>query len=167
MAEEYKDDDYVEELYHNWTFTKLYETDEYITFLSETDLYEGGIHGINFQNGITFFEENGKILTTDMLRNTDSDDFQQMMREGLKAYFASEGQTMTDEELAEELISLEDVYNIPLPSANPYASKEGIHFIYQPYEISYYAAGMPEFTIPLIKMKPFLNRKAIEGLGID
>ena len=163
LAQDYAGDDYVTEVYHDWKFSKLYETDDYVTFLGETDLYEGGVHGINYQNGITFFEDNGKHLTTGMLRNTDSEDFQELMRDGLKQYF----DVSTDEELAEELISVEDVYSIPLPSADPYAVKEGIVFIYQPYEISYYGAGMPAFTIPLKKMKPFLNREALKGLDLN
>ena len=38
LATEYEDDDYVDEVYHNWSFKKSYETDEYATFIGETEL---------------------------------------------------------------------------------------------------------------------------------
>lgn len=163
LASDYEGDDYVTEVYHNWTFTKLCETDEFVTFMGETELYEGGIHGVGYQAGITFFQKDGKQFTSDMLRNTDGSDFQKLLREGLRQYFEVE----TDEQLSEELITVEDVNHIPMPSADPYITKEGIQFIYQPYEISYYAAGLPTVTIPLGKMQPFLTKKAKELLEGD
>ncbi len=166
LNEEFVNDEYVTELYHDWSFTKLYETDDYVTFLGESDIYEGGVHGINYQSGITFFE-NGQRFGKDMLRKTDSDEFQKLLRNGLRSYFSHEGEELSDENLAEELIVVEDVYQIPLPNAEPYFIEDGLHFVYQPYEISYYAAGMPEFTIPIKKMQPFLNKKAIRLLDLD
>ena len=166
LAEGYEDDDYVMEVYHNWTFSKLYETADFITFLGETELYEGGIHGIAYHKGITFFE-NGQRFTSKMLRNTDSDEFQELMRKGLKAYFSEDPDNMTDEELSEELISLEDIYMIPMPVVNPYITKDGVTFIYQPYKISYYAAGMPQFSLSLRQIYPFLSKKAIRLLKLD
>ncbi|MCR4602654.1 MAG: RsiV family protein [Prevotella sp.] len=167
LAADYANDDYVTEIYHNCTFAKLCETDDFVTFKSEREIYSGGVHGINLFEGVTFFEDTGKRFTSSMLKNTDGAKFQQMMRDGLRKYFATDGQTMTDQELAEELINVEDVNHIPLPNSNPYITKEGIEFTYQPYEISYYAAGMPSFTIPLRKMKPFLSKSAIRELDLD
>lgn len=37
----------------------------------------------------------------------------------------------------------------------------GITFIYQSYEITFYAAGRPTFTIPFSEAKPFLKPQAI------
>ena len=166
LAEGFEGDDYVTEVYHNWTFSKLYEADDFVTFLGETELYEGGIHGIDYQQGVTFFE-NGQRFTSNMLRNTDSEDFQKLIRKGLKVYFSEDPDNMTDEELAEELITVEAIDMIPMPSAEPYITKDGVTFLYQPYEISYYAAGMPMFCVPLEKMRPFLNKKAIKLLDLD
>ena len=166
LAAEYEDDDYVDEVYHNWSFSKIYETDEYVTFVGETDLYEGGVHGIEYQAGVTFFQ-NGQVFDYSMLRNTDSEAFQKLMRDGLCIYFKSDGEAISEEQLAEELINVEDVYNIPMPSAEPYITEDGVKFIYQPYEISYYGAGKPEFSIKLEKMKPYLTRKAQELLEGD
>lgn len=37
----------------------------------------------------------------------------------------------------------------------------GITFIYQSYEITFYAAGRPTFTIPFSEAKPFLKPQAL------
>ena len=165
LAADYEGDDYVTEIYHDWSFTKLCETDNYVTFLGEADMYTGGIHGISFQAGTTFFKEDGTTFTTEMLRNTDSAAFQKLIRDGLREYFKSENEELSDEELGEYLIAVEDVNNIPLPGAEPYITEEGVCFIYQPYEISFYAAGMPEFTVPIEQLKPFLTEKTIKKLA--
>jgi len=164
LAKEYEGDDYVTEVYQDWTFSKNYETDEYVTFDSNTEIYEGGIHGLYSLSGITFFKDGGKQFSYAMLKDTDSPKFQKLLRDGLRTYFESEGHHVSDRELEEELIAVEDINNIPLPAADPYLTEDGVTFIYQPYEISYYAAGTPTFSISIEKMKPFLTQKALNLL---
>ena len=53
-----------------------------------------------------------------------------------------------------------------MPDSQPYITKEGVKFTYQPYEISYYAAGAPTFTVPLVDIEPFLKNTAKEMLGL-
>ena len=70
---------------------------------------------------------------------------------------------LNDEELLQELVAYNgSIDELPLPDAEPYLTEKGVTFIYQPYEISYYAAGKPEFTIPFDVVKPFLKAQAIE-----
>lgn len=160
LAGEFVDDEYVNEVYHNWTFKKIYESDDVVTFQNDVELYEGGVHGFYSQYGITFFKDGGKQFSSEMLKDTDSNAFQKLIRDGLRSFFSQPGGNMTDDELAEELIAVEDINNIPLPAVEPYITEDGVTFIYQPYEISYFAAGTPTFTIPLDKMEPFLTNKA-------
>ena len=40
--------------------------------------------------------------------------------------------------------------------------EKGVKFVYQPYEISYYAAGKPEFTIPYAAIRPYLTPQAVK-----
>lgn len=169
LSLDYKDDDYVNELFHDWEFSKSYDCDRYITFMGNTSLYEGGIHGIAFIHGATFFKESGKHFTADMLRKTDSPRFQKLLREALKKNFVEAGshETISDEQLAEELINVEDVFSIPMPNADPFLNDKGVVFIYQPYEISYYAAGHPEAVISFRQMRPFLTQRALSLLGMD
>ena len=48
------------------------------------------------------------------------------------------------------------------PVADPYMTEQGVHFLYQPYEIAPYAAGMPAFTISYEDIKPYLTIGALK-----
>ena len=60
------------------------------------------------------------------------------------------------------LIGVDDVNNIPLPSAPPTFTRQGLSFVYQQYEIAPYAAGMINFNIPYKKILPFLTDDAAQ-----
>ena len=84
-----------------------------------------------------------------------------LIKEGVRSYFAEfETDVKTDEALKDMLIGVEDINRIPLPSAAPYFTKEGLSFVYQQYEIAPYAAGMVSFNIPYAKIRPFLTKDA-------
>ena len=51
-----------------------------------------------------------------------------------------------------------------MPRHAPYITEKGFVFTYQPYEISFYAAGMPQFTVPVGEMKSFLSQTALNML---
>ena len=97
--------------------------------------------------------------------NTSSDDFQAILREGLKSYFEIE----TDEELAEELFLMDDytVYNIPLPNMEPCMRAEGVEFYYTEYEIASYSCGTPSFIVPVGKIRPFLSERLQKLFDVD
>ena len=99
------------------------------------------------------------------MRDTESPAFKRLIKEGLKKYFIGEEEKkdMSDEDLLEELVSYDgSADELPLPDSEPYMTENGITFIYQPYEISYYAAGKPEFTIPYDVVMPYLKESAKE-----
>ena len=73
----------------------------------------------------------------------------------------------TDEDLKEYILTDDDVNYLPMPRHAPYITDKGFVFTYQPYEISFYAAGMPEFTVPVDKMKSFLTKTALSMLTED
>ena len=168
LGQEYADDEYVTEVYFHKTITKDYETDGYVSLHETADYYTGGVHGSVNDYGISFRKSDGRRFGVDMMRNTNGYDFHQVIKEGLKKYFCDNDHlsSISDEELKEYLVSFSgDIDDLPLPSAPPYLTKDGIRFVYQPYEISYFAAGTPEFTIPYEDAKPFLTSAAIEMIG--
>ncbi|MBQ2591047.1 MAG: DUF3298 domain-containing protein, partial [Paludibacteraceae bacterium] len=67
----------------------------------------------------------------------------------------------SNEELGEMLLGV-DYRNIPMPSVNPYFSKNGLEFIYGQYEIAPYACGMPQFTIPYSRVEPLLKEEIVK-----
>jgi hypothetical protein len=147
------------------TVSKLYETETFVTFMASSSQYTGGLHGIGFDEGQTFSKASGKSFGYDMMKDLDTPAFKRLIKEGLREYFSGEDKTETlnDESLLQELVSYDgSIDELPLPDSEPYLTERGVTFIYQPYEISYYAAGKPEFTIPYDVVKPFLKVQAIE-----
>ena len=55
---------------------------------------------------------------------------------------------------------------IPLPTWQPFPSKDGLVFTYQQYEIAPYAAGMPAFTIPYEDIAPYVLVEVRPILGL-
>lgn len=152
------------ELYYYKSVEKGYETDAFITFITMGGQYTGGLHGIGFETGVTFSKSNGKTYGYDMMKDTDSPEFKQFIKEGLRKFFSTEGQeALSDDDLLQELVSYSgSIDELPLPDSEPYLTEKGVTFIYQPYEISYYAAGKPEFTIPYDAIRPYLTPQAVE-----
>ena len=153
------------ELFLYMTVSKVFETKSFVSFMASTTQYTGGLHGIGFDEGRTFSKVTGKSFGYDMMKDLDTPAFKRLIKEGLRKYFCNEDEkkVLNDEELLEELIGFDgSIDELPLPDSEPYISEKGVTFIYQPYEISYYAAGKPEFTIPLDAAKPFLKPQAIE-----
>lgn len=155
----------VNELFLYKMVNKVYETKTFVTFQASVSQYTGGIHGIGYESGHTFSKINGKQFGYDMMKDLDTPAFKRLIKEGLRRYFSDEddGQGMSDEALKEELVSFSgSIDELPLPDFEPYLTEQGVTFVYQPYEISYYAAGKPEFTIPYNVVKPYLKAQAIE-----
>jgi hypothetical protein len=118
---------------------------------------------------MTFRKSDGRRFGTDMMCNLYSDDIHAIIKKGLMEYFSeySSESVNTDDELKEYILTDDNVDYLPLPRNTPYITEEGFVFTYQPYEISYYAAGMPTFTVPISKMKPLLTQTALKMLEED
>lgn len=155
----------VNELFLYKMVSKVCETKSFVTFMASTSQYTGGLHGIGFDEGHTFSKISGKCFGYDMMKDIDTPAFKRLIKEGLKKYFSSEDEKkiLSDEDLKEELVSFDgSIDELPLPDSEPYMTEKGVTFIYQPYEISYYAAGKPKFTIPFDVVRPYLKAQAIE-----
>ena len=157
--------------------SKLEETDLYITYMSNAEGFMGGAHGYAIATGQTFRKSDGKRIGYETEYDQATETFHQkdqtlfsdpqspklfaLIKEGVRSYFAEfETDVKTDEALKDLLIGVEDINRIPLPSAAPYFTKEGLSFVYQQYEIAPYAAGMVSFNIPYAKIRPFLTKDA-------
>ena len=128
-----------------------YEDSTCITFLVTSYTYLGGAHGFSAVLGATFSKTDGHRMTyADLLADRSAEQLRKEIREGLKEYFMVE----TDEELRDNLFGLQDLtmsaseYEaFPLPATEPWLEKDGVHLLYQQYEIACYAAGMPAVVL--------------------
>ena len=162
-------DEIINGFYRNYDIKKEYESDQFVTYLVNSDIFLNGAHGVESSYGMTFRKSDGRRFGTDMMRNLYSQDLYAIIKNGLIEYFGqyTDESVTTDEDLKEYILTDDDVNYLPLPKNAPYITKEGFVFTYQPYEISFYAAGMPTFTVPVSKMKPFLSQTALKMLGED
>ena len=148
-------------------FTRHYEvtletqTDRYVTYFYRQHEYQGGIHGYTTEVGFTFRKSDGKQIP--LLQDTDSPQLAQLIKEGVKSFFAGgPDKSMTDEEVLEFLFAddVEALDDLPLPGNSPYLTDTGVVFLYTQYEIAPYSSGIITFEIPFDDIRPFLTPEA-------
>lgn len=154
------DDEFSFEGVNESEFTIIWQNDKLVTYQMKEYWYGGGAHGGTFISGFTFRKSDGRLFGSDMFKVKAI--LQDELREGLKTYFGA----TTDEELEKELFlsNYESVSNLPMPKADPWIDKEGVHLVYGEYEIAPYAAGLPEIVIPLNKAKKYLTATVLKEL---
>lgn len=139
-----------------FSFRKAAEGQDYATWTNDGYKYlAASAHGIMPYNGQTFRKSDGRRIGWEVLRNTDSDGFQKLLRDGLKQYL----EIKSDSELKDCLMDV-DINSIPLPKCQPLFTSKGISFVYNQYEIMPYAVGLPTFTIGYDKLDAYLTATA-------
>jgi len=127
---------------------KDFENDSLVTYIYKMYDFQGGPHGTSVLSGQTFRKRDGQRVTWDAFHDVSHPAMAQLLHDGLMDYF----EAANDEELQDCLLS-DDVSSLPLPGTPPLFTADGILFVYEPYEIAPYSAGMPQFTVPYEKMK--------------
>lgn len=144
-------------MYQEVNASKIWETNDVMTYTVETDHFMGGVHGGFLVYGQSFRKQDGKRIQP--IDTTKVDQMQKMMYEALRRdYFNEQGMPNTDEDIAQILFDK----RLPLPSKYLVMTDKGIGFIYQQYEITAYAYGLPNFVIPYDQIKPYMTTEAIE-----
>lgn len=140
---------------------KDYETDKLITFTVTEEIYLNGAHGMHYGYGQTFRKTDGRRFNTEMMCNLDTQGIHDIIKEGLRQYFSeSYNEPINDESLKNCILTDKDIEYLPMPEYSPYITADGILFGYQPYEISFYAAGMPSFIVSFNDIMPYLTQTA-------
>ena len=148
-------------------FTQHYEvtldtqTDRYVTYFYRHHEYQGGMHGYTTDVGFTFRKSDGKQIK--LIEDTDSPEFAQLLKDGVKRFFGGDTPA-SDEEVLEYLFAedVEALDNLPLPGNAPYLSETGVVFLYTQYEIAPYSSGIITFEVPFKDISPFLTPEAKE-----
>lgn len=146
------------------------ETDSYVTYHCLSYAYLAGAHGSTFERSFNIVKATGKKLSQ-VVDTARVKDLQPILRKGVLSYLnqqsGNESQTENEEQITDaqlnDYLFIENGI-IPLPSSSPYLAKDGVHFIYQQYEIGPYAMGLVSFTVPLDKIKPYLTAGALKLL---
>lgn len=146
------------------------ETDSYVTYHCFSYVYLAGAHGSTFERSFNIVKATGKKLSQ-VVDTARVKDLQPILRQGVLSYLnqqsGNESQTENEEQITDaqlnDYLFIENGI-IPLPSSSPYLAKDGVHFIYQQYEIGPYVMGLVSFTVPLEKIKPYLTGEALKLL---
>lgn len=138
------------------TVEKAFETDKIVTYTLSTYYDFGGVHPTSAETGATFRKSDGRRLGWEILRNSYQSHLESAITESLKNYFNAD----SDEELHGSLFNTDEYAPIPLPKTPPFFLENGVCFIYQQYEITAYAYGMPNDTIPYDTIKPMMTEWA-------
>ena len=148
--------------YWNAAISKVADTPRFLTVAYTCESYQGGAHGLSLHFGITLRKSDCRRMGWEILRNSNGEKVQELMRQGLKEYF----NVKTDDELKNLLFNENYIYTMPLPQCPPLFTADGIQFVYNPYEIAPYAAGRPTFVIPYEKLSDNLTVTAQRLCGI-
>ena len=156
---------------NNLTIALEEQQNEYLTFTLEHDVYLGGAHGSQYHEGKSFRRQDGKIFSWEMFHKSKMDELRALLKNGLIAFFNQyeENVITTDSALYEHLILIDDPdtpenelsYGLPLPTTQPWITREGIAFIYQEYEITAYAYGRPFIILPFSAIKDCLTEEGL------
>jgi hypothetical protein len=107
-------------LYYGVNIRKEHETTQYITFGTQHEDFLGGAHGMHTFFGTTIRKSDGRRFGWDMLRNTESEGFRELLKNGVKEYFQEMHIDVSTDELLSEQLSSEMVPSyLPLPQAAP------------------------------------------------
>lgn len=138
--------------YDSTAIEKLDEGKKWVTFTKQRDIFQGGAHGVAPYFGQTFRKSDGRRIGWEIFRQTDSEEFQKILKEGLTDYFEI-GSTA---ELGDILAGEMGAEYISLPQCPPLFTAKGVTFVYNQYEIAAYAYGLPTFTVAYEKLLPFM-----------
>lgn len=135
--------------------TKIAETASYITMSILSESYDGGAHGMGTSEGFTVRKSDGRILGNEILRPFKDEQQRDAWNIIIRQQLQKELNAATDEELTQMLL-IEDTL-VPMPQSRIYLTPEGLHLVWQPYEIAPYAAGILHVTIPKDIAMQYLN----------
>lgn len=137
---------------------KTGDNTRYLTYASRTYSFLGGAHGSAVEYSTNISKLTGKVLeqSVDTLQ---AKAMQPLLRRGVVSYLRKQGEKDINEKNLGDYLFVENGF-IPLPATPPYLAKDGVHFVYQQYEIGPYAMGIVSFTVPYAEITPYLTKEA-------
>lgn len=146
---------------HMYTFAPIFISDSILTYHFSGYAYLGGAHGSSVGAGQTFAVSTGKRLgLSDMFLPDAELQLRNLVHEGIRSqYFETSSTNGENVSMNDALLVSPDT--LPLPAFPPLCVDTGMVFVYQQYEIAYYAAGMPSCVLPYRVLKPLMRPEAV------
>lgn len=131
----------------------------YISYRTTSYSFMSGAHGSYTDYTVNISKASGCVLTQ-TIDTTRIKQIQPLLRQGVIAYLHAQGETEADDASLNDMLFVDNGI-IPIPAHTPYLADDGVHFMYQQYEIGPYAMGLIEFTVPYDKARPYLTSQAL------
>lgn len=139
-----------------WDIEDAYGTDRFVTYTANTYCYLGGAHGGAQVWARVFRASDGREFGWEEMFEADAlPAVLDMVRSGLmrQQFEVADTETLRDRLLV-------DPDSLPLPACAPYFMADGVHFVYQQYEIAPYAEGMPGCRLPYDSVIGYMTPEA-------
>jgi hypothetical protein len=117
--------------------------------------YKGGAHANYLFNYFNYNPKTYQTITLDSLITADGMPKLRAIGENI---FRKNENLAPNASLSEGYFFAEGVFSLPETFT---LTKEGIKFLYNPYEIKAYAAGITELTIPFSKIKDIMKQSSV------
>lgn len=125
----------------------VFQSKYVITIAIDSYTFTGGAHGNSVITLLNFDPETGNLYTQDDVFKKSND-----LNELVKQHFKKESESKNNNNQVDYYIG-ED-FSLP---ENIGFNEEGVIFLYNTYELSSYAGGITEFTIPYAEIYKYLN----------
>lgn len=142
------------------SLAKVADTTRYVSYEVKLYTYLGGAHGSSAYCVVNIAKPSGKVLTQ-TVDTLQLKALQPILRKGVMEFLNGDGtEEVTEANLNDHLFLTDGI--IPLPVRAPYLAADGVHFVYQQYEIGPYAIGLVSFTVPYAEIRQYLTREALQ-----
>ncbi|RYD79732.1 MAG: DUF3298 domain-containing protein [Sphingobacteriales bacterium] len=126
-----------------------------IDFLA--DAYTGGAHG-NYSSSMYCLDvQNKKQMILSDVAKIDSNTIQSLLEKNLRKQYNIKPQDKISSVLFDDFLK---------PNKNFYFNKNGLAFMYNPYEVASYAQGQIVVFIPFTELKPYLTPDFAKRIGL-
>lgn len=145
FAEEYDEED---AWMFNWSFSidGTFETAckarGWQTYATASEDYTGGAHGSYFVSYTVFDMKTGDVITEEDFLDTEAEDLSDLIYDKVL------------ENLDEDM--WDAIYETPTPNGNFRVDDEGVHWVFNPYEIGPYVLGVLDAFVSWEELAPFL-----------
>lgn len=122
--------------------------DKYLNYQFSFYQFRGGVHGLQTVKPVVFDLSTGEVVEEDdLFKPGYIDPVSKLMQEAVTRSMGAD---------YEELLPLVDIGSI-IPNDNFAVKKEGVEWIFQPYDVGPYALGIVSATVSWDALKPYLN----------
>ena len=139
---------------------KTDDNDRYVSYRTFSYIYLGGAHGTTIDHTMNIDKRSGEPLMQ-IVDTLQTEAMQPLLRRGVVEYLRKQGETSVTDTKLNDILFLEKGI-IPVPRYAPYLTDDGVHFVYQQYEIGPYAIGLVEFVVPYADIKPYMVKEALQ-----